>query len=117
MVEFPKITAFTPIEAGAIGAGVGLAVGAVAGVAVARSSSKKTRKRRKSKSRNSRKRNYRSKRTRKTPRTAGKGKDTSKRRIRYTKKGQPYKIMANGRARFISKRSASSSHKRKGGAY
>ena len=52
-----------------------------------------------------------------TPHTAGKGKDTSHRRIRYTKKGQPYVIMADGKARFIKKTSAKRSHKLKGGRY
>ena len=50
-------------------------------------------------------------------RTAGKGKDTSTRRIRMTKGGQPYVILANGRARFIKKSSASRSRKLKGGRY
>jgi len=56
-------------------------------------------------------------RGRRTPRTAGRGRDTSHRRIRYTSKGQPYVIQANGRARFIKKTSAKHSHKRKGGRY
>jgi hypothetical protein len=34
-----------------------------------------------------------------------------------TKNGQPYVIMASGKARFISKKSARSSRKRKGGRY
>jgi len=57
------------------------------------------------------------KRSRRTPRTAGKGKDRSSKRIRYTKKGQPYIIKSDGRARFIKMSSASQSHKRKGGRY
>lgn len=56
-------------------------------------------------------------RYRKTPRTAGKRKDTSSRRIRYTEKGQPYILKANGQSKFITKKSAKSSHKRKGGRY
>ena len=56
-------------------------------------------------------------RMRRTPHTAGKGKDTSTRRIRYTKKGQPYIIKSDGKARFIKKSSARLSHKRKGGRY
>jgi len=56
-------------------------------------------------------------RHRHTPRTAGKGKDTSTRRIRQTKHGQPYIILASGKARFISKASARASRKRKGGRY
>lgn len=51
------------------------------------------------------------------PYTAGKRKDTSTRRIRYTKNNQPYVILRSGKARFISKRSARLSRKRKGGTY
>lgn len=54
---------------------------------------------------------------RQTPYTARGGKDRSTRRIRYTKNSQPYVILANGRARFISKASAKRSRKMKGGKY
>jgi len=50
-------------------------------------------------------------------RTAGKGKDTSTRRIRMTKNGQPYVILASGKARFIKRSSARRSRKLKGGRY
>ncbi len=50
-------------------------------------------------------------------RTAGKRKDTSRKRIRMTKTGQPYIILASGKARFIKKSSARQSRKRKGGRY
>lgn len=50
-------------------------------------------------------------------RTAGKRRDTSTRRIRMTKNGQPYVILKSGKARFISKKSARASRKRKGGRY
>ena len=50
-------------------------------------------------------------------RTARKRKDTSTRRIRMTKNGQPYVILKSGKARFIKKSSARSSRKRKGGRY
>lgn len=50
-------------------------------------------------------------------RTAGKGKDTSTKRIRMTKKGQPYIILRSGKARFIKKSSARRSRKLKGGRY
>lgn len=53
----------------------------------------------------------------KKPYTAGKRKDTSRRRIRYTKNNQPYVILASGKARFISKKSARHSRRRKGGRY
>ena len=54
---------------------------------------------------------------RKTKRHVRVTKRTSHKRIRYTKNKQPYIILPNGRARFIKKRSASSSRKRKGGKY
>jgi len=54
---------------------------------------------------------------RQTPYTARGGRDTSTRRIRHTKKGQPYVILKDGRARFISKASAKRSRKMKGGRY
>ena len=50
-------------------------------------------------------------------RTAGKRKDTSTRRIRMTKNGQPYIILKSGKARFIKKSSAKRSRKLKGGRY
>lgn len=106
------------IAAGAGGLVVGSALGVAAGAAVA---SKTKRKRRKSTGNSKRRRSKASKRTRRrtrrTPRTAGKGKDRSHKRIRYTKKGQPYVIMASGKARFIKKKGAKLSHKRKGGRY
>jgi len=37
--------------------------------------------------------------------------------IHYTKNGQPYKLLASGKARFISKRGAKMSKRRKGGKY
>jgi hypothetical protein len=42
---------------------------------------------------------------------------TSRKRIHYTKKGQPYVIIKGGKARFIKKKSARISRKRKGGRY
>jgi len=57
------------------------------------------------------------KRGRYTPHTAGKGRDRSTKRIRYTKKGQPYVITRSGKAKFIKKSSAKRSHKLKGGRY
>lgn len=100
---------------GAAGAGVVLGVGTAAVVGAV-----KQRKAKRRKSRNSRKRNSSSKRRKKRykyARTAGKRKDTSRKRIRMTKTGQPYVILANGRARFIKKSSARSSRRRKGGRY
>ena len=98
-----------------------LAIGGAIGGGVALLGSKiaKRRKKSKSKYKSSRKKSvkHRRKRKLKYPRTAGKNKDTSHRRIRMTKNGQPYIIQANGRARFISKSSARRSRKLKGGRY
>jgi len=77
---------------------------------------KKTTKRKTSTKKRKSKRTYKT-RGRRTPNTAGKGKDRSTKRIRYTKKGQPYVIMKSGKSRFIKKSSAKQSHKRKGGRY
>lgn len=101
----------TAVGVGAAAVGTGLVVAAVRG-------SNKKRKSRKSKS--SRKRNSMRrtrKRRQKQPYTAGKRKDRSHKRIRYTKNNQPYIIKANGRAQFISKKSVRLSRKRKGGRY
>jgi hypothetical protein len=97
------------------GLAVGGAVGYIAGrkSAVSKKSKRKTNK--------SRKRNYKHPKKQRgrryTPHTAGKRKDTSHKRIRYTKNGQPYIIMASGKARFIKKKGARRSHKTKGGRY
>jgi hypothetical protein len=101
---------------GAAGVAIGATGGALAGAAIAKSRSRKKRKR---KSSSTRKRSSSSRKNsvRRTPRTAGKRKDRSTKRIRMTKNGQPYVIMASGKARFISKRSAKASRKRKGGRY
>jgi len=102
-----------PVAIGVGGALIGASV-LGAGIGIARAVKKK-RKRSSTKKRTT----VRRKRTtkRKYARTAGKRKDTSKRRIRMTKNGQPYVILASGKARFISKKSAKSSRKRKGGRY
>lgn len=73
-------------------------------------SSRKTKSKRKSysKKRNSKQRK---------PHTAGKRKDTSTRRIRFTKNNQPYVILKSGKARFIKKSSVARARKIKGGRY
>jgi len=96
-----------------VGSAAVLGAGTVGAIALTR---KRKKSKRKKKSYSPKKRSKRSRR-RYTPHTAGKGKDRSTKRIRYTKKGQPYRIMANGRARFIKKKGARLSHKRKGGRY
>lgn len=113
MAELPTISP----TAATIGASAALIVGGVAGAAIARRSNKKSRRRKARSNSNSRSRVSRRKRGRRTPRTAGKRKDTSRRRIRYTKNGQPYVIGSNGKARFIKKTSAKRSHSQKGGRY
>jgi len=103
----------------AIGVAAGALLGgaAVVGVNAITSSGTKKRKKRKKKKSTSHRRKHHKKRKRHTPHTAGKGRDRSRKRIRYTKNGQPYVIMASGKARFISLRSAKLSHRRKGGRY
>lgn len=115
-------TNFIKQNLGIIGAGIGgAALGGVLGYAAGRASnSASKRKRRKSKNKSARKGNrvYRKQKGRRyTPHTAGKRRDTSHKRIRYTKNGQPYIILASGKARFIRKKGARISHKRSGGRY
>ena len=98
----------------AVGAGV-LGAGLVTAAVIKSRKKKSVRKSSRKKNNSNRSRKRRT--GRKTPRTAGKGKDRSTRRIRYTKKGQPYVIKSNGRAMFIKKSSAKKSHKLKGGRY
>lgn len=106
-----------PLASLAGAAVVGTAVGVGSSAIVGAVRKRKTKRR---KSKTARKRSSTSKRRksmRRTPRTAGKRRDRSSKRIRYTKNGQPYVILRNGRARFISKKSAKESRKRKGGRY
>lgn len=108
-----------PISTGVAAATTVGAIGVVVGRKMSKSRRKTRKKSRKSKRLHSRKRHHSHshRRRRRTPRTAGKRRDTSHRRIRYTKRGQPYIIQGNGKARFISNRSAKVSRKRKGGKY
>jgi len=113
-----NVTSFIRQNLGTIGAGVGgAAIGSVVGFAAGRASGSKKRKRSRTKARTRRARSRTYKRVRRTPRTAGKRKDTSHRRIRYTKNGQPYVILGSGKARFIKKKGARRSHRKKGGRY
>jgi hypothetical protein len=94
-------------------------VSALAGGAVGYYAGKRSVKRKKTKRKASsthRKSSYK-RRKQKKPHTAGKRRDTSHRRIRYTKNNQPYIILASGKARFISKKNVRNSRKRKGGRY
>ena len=109
------------LSASAIGVSTaGLTAGGIAAVRKVTTRKKSTKKRKTTttKRRKTKKRTTRRKtRGRRTPRTAGKGRDRSTKRIRYTKKGQPYVITRSGKAKFIKKSSAKRSHKLKGGKY
>ena len=104
-----------------LGSAVALGTAGLVAGSVIRSKRKKRKSRGKSKARKKLYSHYKKvskrKRTRRTPYTAGKRRDTSMKRIRYTKNGQPYVIMASGKARFIKKKSAKTSRKRTGGRY
>lgn len=102
-----------PVATAVGGAVIG---GALVGTVAAVSSSRKKTTRKSSRTKRSKARKS-SKRKYKYARTAGKRKDTSTRRIRMTKNGQPYVILKSGKARFISKASARASRKKKGGRY
>jgi len=109
-----------PLVAGAVGAVAGSAL--TGGVVATVSAVNKSRKKSKSKRKNTGKRTSKRRKTRKSvkqkkPYTAGKGKDRSTKRIRYTKNNQPYVILKSGKARFIKRSSVSRSRKRKGGRY
>jgi len=107
-----KTFATNPVTTALGGALIG---GSIIGAISKRSKSSKKKRAKTNKrkvKRTSRKRKYR-----RYARTAGKKRDRSTKRIRMTKNGQPYVILANGRARFIKKSSARNSRKRKGGKY
>lgn len=126
-----------PLASAAIAGGAGVAIGAGVTAAIKKSSTKKKKgskkKTKKNKKKTTKKRNkklkfgskayrkkYLGKRRRhkqKYPYTAGKRKDTSHRRIRFTKNNQPYIILPNGRARFIKRSSVRRARKLKGGNY
>lgn len=113
------VTDFVKTNIGTIGAGAaGLGVGAVLGGSAVYALTKSKRKPKRKRARKRNPKNRRSKKRKKYyPRTAGKRKDRSTKRIRFTKSGQPYVLMASGKARFIKKSSAKNSRRRKGGRY
>lgn len=107
----------TAVGAGAAGVAIGGTVGAIVGATVAKRKSK-------SRSKSSRKRSRKHKRIRHTRRgwaqdrrrrskqkwevayrRRKKHRSKSRKGIHYTKNGQPYKILASGKARFIKRRS------------
>lgn len=113
----------TTHKAQAVAIGSSVAVGgglAIAGLKAVSTRRKKTTKKKTTKKKTAKKKTTKRKTKKVKPkyaRTAGKRKDTSTKRIRMTKNGQPYIILKSGKARFISKRSARLSRKRKGGRY
>jgi len=115
------IIAANPVTSTVVGGS--LAAGAVLGtVALIKRKRKKKSKRKASRKKSStrrgrRRRSSKKRRTHKYARTAGKRKDTSHKRIRMTKNGQPYIILKSGKARFIKRSSARRSRKMKGGRY
>lgn len=112
-----------PIVATAVGLGVPLTFGGIAVVGKSLAG-RKRKKAKKKKSKSTRRKTTKStrksrkcpaKRKRKAKRKFGLRKAVSSKKIRMTKKGQPFIILADGRARFIKKSSARSARKRKGG--
>jgi cystathionine beta-lyase/cystathionine gamma-synthase len=101
------------------GAALGTAIIGAGAVAIAsrKKTLRKSSTKKRSTARKTVKRKSRKAKQYKYARTAGKRRDTSTRRIRMTKNGQPYVILASGKARFIKKSSARASRKRKGGRY
>jgi len=95
----------------------GIAVGTVGVLGASTVAIVRSRKKKSKKSRSKKASKGHRKRTSRYARTAGKRKDSSTRRIRMTKNGQPYVITASGKAKFIKKSSARLSRKRKGGRY
>lgn len=109
---FSKNPLATAAGAGVVGLGSGVALGA----AIRSRTKKKTRKSRRNsgrardikfKSKQKHERKYKRKRKYKIYKRKGfihSRRSKSRKGIHYTKKGQPYKIMSNGRARFIKKK-------------
>lgn len=91
----------------------GITAGVVSIARRKKSKKKRTTKKRKTKRKTPKKRK---KVTRKKCKHT-KRKKSGSNKIRKTKNGQPYIILASGKAKFISKKSASLSRKRKGGRY
>lgn len=110
------VTNFTRSNPLATGVILGIPSGAV-GSSVVRKvtrSRKKKSKSTKSKSRSKRKRTKKAK-SRNTRKSKKKTTKSSRKKIKYTKTGQPYILLASGKSRFISKKSAETRKKRKGG--
>ena len=122
LAEVNEFTRSNPLLSAAILSGGGLVISQGVSSLISRrkktkKNSKSSRKRKRASSTRRRVKKSTGRKGRRTPRTAGKGKDRSTKRIRYTKKGQPYVITRSGKAKFIKKTSASRSHRKKGGRY
>ena len=110
-----NVIGFTKENAVLVGVGAGVATAGIIGASVALAGSSSKRKSRKVSSKKGRSRdrkfkskqkwekNYKRKGKYKVYKTNKFKKSKHRKGIHYTKKGQPYKIMANGRARFIKK--------------
>lgn len=118
VIDYVKNLAGTHPVASIAGATIGGGIiGSIIGGKMSSRSNKTHRRHKKVKKSHSKKRRTHNHKKRRYPHTAGKRRDTSHKRIRFTKRGQPYIIQRNGRAKFISNRSVSQSRKRKGGKY
>lgn len=106
-----------PITAGIIGIGVPVGVVAIAKIGRAIGARRKKRRKAPTKRRRSTRRKTTTTRRRSTTkrRKFGLRKAVRSKKILKTKNGQPYIILANGRARFIKKSSYRSAKKRRGG--
>lgn len=103
-----------------IGGGIGLATGAILGAATTAAvlgSSSGTKKRKSSSKKKSSSKRRSKKRNKRKYYPESRGKKFSRRKIRTTKTGQPYIILASGKARFIKKSSARRARRIKGGRY
>jgi hypothetical protein len=94
----------------------GVALGATVGYLVGKNKRSKKKRSNKTKSRKKKVHNKRRTGKQRKPYTAGKRRDTSYRRIRYTKNNRPYIITRKG-ARFLSEKQVHNMRKRKGGKY
>lgn len=102
-----------PLVSAGVGIGTPLAVVGI-GSGISRFRSRATKKRKAKTPKRKAKTKRRTTRTKKK-RKYGLRKAVRSKKIRTTKNGQPYIILADGRARFIKKSSSRSAKKRKGG--
>lgn len=112
-------TSAATIAGGAAATGLGITAIQIIKKRKKSSTSKTKTKKRKTTKRKTKKKKSSSKKRKKQkkPYTAGKRRDTSTRRIRFTKNNQPYVLLKSGKARFIKKSSVARMRKSKGGKY